>query len=564
MDQLHFNSVYSGERFVLVTADDDTSLGPHDTSSSRRPANLAAKHSSTEERIASQLVSESVLENLINLYRMRIIPVNPIVSISETVGLFPWIRKPHLDSIPPTPLPRLLRLIVCSVPAQWRAVPKEIRESLHVTLQSQMDGGGGSALMRTSSLGNVQTLLVLAISLEVLRTRRESWLTVGLAIRMAQEIGLHREMPDYAVPIGQRNRRKRVWAACQITDAWYALTSGLPLTINPGDCDVGSPSPFPDHALPGQEDEDRCFETHIHLWQLSLILGRTMRAVCDSGGLAFTSDAVLYQIERDLVDRELEFPSEEELPAFGEFDRGNTNILKLVSVCIEGILHRAFLQPARPIPAHITFRPSTARWIRLVRRSAEAIHWLSKKEGIFYLDVWHIVVYSLVVCTIIQTHDYLTSGNTSTRESLQLANKVVQSWAKSSDGEHPRKRAKIASQLGALISAVVASRPQNTENPRPSTSSSSSGLSVSPTATALFTSQQQLRPELYVQQQQQPQQRQQHQQQQQEQQLQQPEPSDVNFRTFSFDSEMGPLVEGSIWDLLNSDAPSVFPTEHAA
>ncbi|WVQ78697.1 hypothetical protein IAT38_000784 [Cryptococcus sp. DSM 104549] len=448
-DYFSFATQSTGEQFVLATVDIDD----HPQIHPRSPP----KYSSTEVRVASQLVSESVLESLVALYRMRLVPIFPVVTISETASLFPWIRVPDINSTPPSPLPRLLRLVVCAVPAQWRSVPRDIRQSLRLTLASQLDGMAGLGLTRASSLGNLQTMLVLSMSTEVLETsRRESWLNVGLAIRMGQEIGLHRAIPGDAIPMGQQNRRKRVWAACQIADAWYAVANGLPLAIDPNECDIGPPQPYPDHCA---SEGDPCFSTHVLIWRISLILNRIVKAVCSPKGLENTTDAVLYQIERDIGDWESKLPSAAEAPVFESFDPGNVNILKLVSVSVEAILVRALLKPTSPIPPHITFRPSPVRWERLVQRSGESIEWISQ-SGMFYLDVWHVVIYSLTLCSLIQLQTYLDTGDKTAHTRLKLAQSVVEAWAAASDGELPHNRSKVAAQLGILVKAADSARPR--------------------------------------------------------------------------------------------------------
>ncbi|ORY26773.1 hypothetical protein BCR39DRAFT_540169 [Naematelia encephala] len=470
-DHFRFTSRSTGEQFVLASTDDEETAAIKN--------HQYAKHSNAEARVASQIVSESVLESLVALYRRKIVPVFPVISISESASLFPWIRTPNINSTPPTPLPRLLRLLICSVPAQWRSVPKDVRQSLRVTLLPLMEGEPGRLMTRSSSLGNLQSLLSLYLSREVLPTsKRESWLNVGLAIRMAQEIGLHRDIPVEAVPTGQRNRRKRVWAACQVSDAWYAAMSGLPPLIDPLDCDVGPPQEYPDHCSAGQPgQEEPCFATHVHMWKLSLILTRIVKGVYSPMGLERTTDSALYEIMRDLSKWESELPSETEAPSFGEFDMANLKFLTLVSVAVEALLVRAFLHPARPIPPSITFRPSPARWDHLVSRAAEAIKWISN-EGVFLLDVWHIIIYALTLCALIQFEAFLATGDAKALQHLLLADGIAREWAKASDGTLPRHRAKTAAQIGILVIAAKAHRPENvivTANPTPPFSSSALG-----------------------------------------------------------------------------------------
>jgi hypothetical protein len=131
-------------------------------------------------------------------YRLNFLPVCSILSLSELCSLEPGLKhafaSTNMGPPPPTPLPRVFgKLAVCTLAALSRDVPRHIFFSLLHTLSSRLDGEEGSHLLRTSSLGNVQVLLLLGLSSELhaVTTSRGgslSWLTVGLALRMAQDI----------------------------------------------------------------------------------------------------------------------------------------------------------------------------------------------------------------------------------------------------------------------------------------------------------------------------------------------------------------------------------------
>lgn len=60
---------------------------------------------------------------------------------------------------------------------------------------------------------------------------------------------------------------------------------------------------------------------------------------------------------------------------------------------VQFTLQRCFLWPTSPIPPHITYRPTRERWMALVQRVEDAVHWLNTPDGAFYLDVWSNTVY---------------------------------------------------------------------------------------------------------------------------------------------------------------------------
>ncbi|KAI8088657.1 fungal-specific transcription factor domain-containing protein [Halteromyces radiatus] len=63
------------------------------------------------------------------------------------------------------------------------------------------------------------------------------WLLNSMAIRMAQDIGLHRNTQDWALSDGDRETRRRTWSLLYILDRWFSAGAGRPLTVFDEDCD---------------------------------------------------------------------------------------------------------------------------------------------------------------------------------------------------------------------------------------------------------------------------------------------------------------------------------------
>lgn len=58
---------------------------------------------------------------------------------------------------------------------------------------------------------------------------------------------------------------------------------------------------------------------------------------------------------------------------------------------IQILFLRNFVKPDRiNVPAHITFKPSSSRWLETVSRSRQAIQWMTHKGSII-LDCWPLV-----------------------------------------------------------------------------------------------------------------------------------------------------------------------------
>ncbi|KAG0201615.1 hypothetical protein BGX28_005605 [Mortierella sp. GBA30] len=68
------------------------------------------------------------------------------------------------------------------------------------------------------------------------------WVMLGMATRMAQDLGMHRNSSRWHLPPLETEIRKRLWWACYVLDRWCSASLGRPLAIDDNDCDVDLPS----------------------------------------------------------------------------------------------------------------------------------------------------------------------------------------------------------------------------------------------------------------------------------------------------------------------------------
>ncbi|KAG0086721.1 Transcriptional activator of fatty acid utilization [Podila epicladia] len=68
------------------------------------------------------------------------------------------------------------------------------------------------------------------------------WVMLGMAIRMAQDLGMHRNSARWHLPPLETEVRKRLWWSCYVMDRWVSASMGRPVEIDDNDCDVDFPA----------------------------------------------------------------------------------------------------------------------------------------------------------------------------------------------------------------------------------------------------------------------------------------------------------------------------------
>ncbi|PYH95086.1 putative fungal-specific transcription factor [Aspergillus ellipticus CBS 707.79] len=97
------------------------------------------------------------------------------------------------------------------------------------------------------TLDQARAALLVSIFLYEVNSQSASWVWIGSAIRVAQEIGLHLESGPWSTIEGEM--RKRLWWGMYTWDRLLALEMGKPVLINDQDCDVDLPCPVDEKYL---------------------------------------------------------------------------------------------------------------------------------------------------------------------------------------------------------------------------------------------------------------------------------------------------------------------------
>ncbi|KAM6477517.1 aldehyde dehydrogenase family-domain-containing protein [Trichoderma sp. SZMC 28011] len=95
-------------------------------------------------------------------------------------------------------------------------------------------------MLAAGSLALVQTLLLMSQYLQSTEMSSTCWNIVGLAVRVAQNIGLHHDpkncnqgcCPTQALDQAETEMRRRAWAGCVLLDRVLCLTYGRPLIVH--------------------------------------------------------------------------------------------------------------------------------------------------------------------------------------------------------------------------------------------------------------------------------------------------------------------------------------------
>ena len=87
------------------------------------------------------------------------------------------------------------------------------------------------SIFESGNLTSVQALLLLSNYTQKRNRPNTGWNYLGLAVRMALSLGLHKEFPDWEISLLQREMRRRVWWGLFIFDSGASITFGRPVLL---------------------------------------------------------------------------------------------------------------------------------------------------------------------------------------------------------------------------------------------------------------------------------------------------------------------------------------------
>ncbi|KAG5219482.1 zinc cluster transcription factor [Salix suchowensis] len=306
----------------------------------RKPSN--EEHQQAISKPVDLHIERDVVEQLINAYFADVAPILPVVTKAEFLA---------------NPNPRPSSSILCA----WWPPPVgkyHKRSSIQfVTRLTTLYRKKTSCLRPRSSMSN----------------------RCSYCACRAQDLGLHRaESFKQNVEL-----RRRLWAACVISDRWYApidfsrisVAYGHPYMIDVRDCDARLPSAGDQHDLYMDE-----------LVRLSVILGRVHKTIYSPSGLTFMTDQVLIELLADIQ------RWQDQLPGDLKFRGVNTP------------RNAVFMRISYTCPAHLKFGLTVEQWTQLVTMTGDLIDWLDANEKTY--DVWLLIAYATTLCALVQIHTW--------------------------------------------------------------------------------------------------------------------------------------------------------------
>ncbi|RXW19674.1 hypothetical protein EST38_g6187 [Candolleomyces aberdarensis] len=215
-----------------------------------------------EDEYVSQLPEQAVQNRLLDLYFRHVHSSFPVIHKQSFLGVY---RKTSQTSEPdnssginrrPRRIPALLLLTMFSIAARYdktASVPPPTDPSVMWSAGDEYLDLAKVILDQSyssSRSSTCQALLLMGYREVGIGAMAQAWTYIGMAIRMAQDLGMHRSADGWArVGLGGRlfsegelQERKRIWYGCVIMDKYISTYIGRPLMIFERDFDTPLPN----------------------------------------------------------------------------------------------------------------------------------------------------------------------------------------------------------------------------------------------------------------------------------------------------------------------------------
>ncbi|KAG7440508.1 uncharacterized protein BT62DRAFT_1080761 [Guyanagaster necrorhizus] len=242
------------------------------------------------------------------------------------------------------------------------------------------------------TLHELQGHLLFALTMEMEQGSVGSavWNSLGLAIRQAQDLGLHRETVSDDAGDHVETRRN-VWGGLIVADRWVSAFYGLPMMIDLSDCDRIFP-------------KDEGFKALI---ELSILLGRVVKMCYTPTGVINVKDEQAQDLANEIQSWLFALPPTlscvNHPPEHAPISAG---LLNLCYVAVQFFFVRPFMRLSHTADT-LSFAITVADWQALAARARYGILW--SEHHLDQLQTWSFSLYCLFICCLILYHTYYRS-----------------------------------------------------------------------------------------------------------------------------------------------------------
>jgi hypothetical protein len=139
-----------------------------------------------------------------------------------------------------------------------------------------------SDVVASSSMTSVQACVLQGTFLLSTNARDVSYNVLGLALRMAVNMGMHRSVSTESLHPHVRELRNRLWWSVYIAERLFSVEMGRPLAIDDSEIDVPFPVDIPELNTNGRGN----FDSQIAMAKLCQIMGKIVKEVYSNSSSA--------------------------------------------------------------------------------------------------------------------------------------------------------------------------------------------------------------------------------------------------------------------------------------
>ncbi|KAI9010500.1 fungal-specific transcription factor domain-containing protein [Phycomyces nitens] len=361
-----------------------------------------------------ELPPKDLSEHLVKLYFRHIYPVLPLFYkrrlVSSTGTVFEMMSPLLLNAIYAVASRMSPDVRVRSDPTSADTAGDVFFERARCLLDDYYD---------MPKISTIQALLLLAAHQHGAMKPARAWLYSGMAFRMAQDLGLHRNCDHWDIPAEERERRKRVFWCCYILDRILSASYGRSATFEERDCDVPLPNIDDDDEYehehefnPDSENVQppiRIMVAFTNLISLCHIMGDVLKNIYYAKSLVHTSinhvEHILTSLNQELTKwhDNLPFsirfdPSNPHTPATPEFLSPIVGQLHMMYYTTVILLHRPFI-PGQKQAANIVSLPSNEICLSAANSILSIVNIMLEKDYLRY--TLHYTIYCIFTAAII-------------------------------------------------------------------------------------------------------------------------------------------------------------------